>query len=171
MATKPSSPPPAPHSALSAAGKAQRAASAYVRTRQKIVTSSALGQANSPFAMAYLRFLSRVAQAEAHEPGPDQQTLDPNEKAIMELAILRWAQQSPLTVRQAIGHAYLGSPATLHKRLKQLRQKNYLKLEDVAGDRRAKFLVPGPNGLAYLNNMGRHILGARRDKPTEVAQD
>lgn len=150
------------------AAQAKRGAAAYARNRQKIGSVPALAQeAHSPFALAYLRFLSRVAQSHASEPIADEQALDPNEQALLELAILRWAQGEPLTVRQAIGHAHLGSPATLHKRLMQLRQKDYLQLQDVVGDKRAKYLVPGPHGLAHMENMGRHLMGARRGAPLQ----
>lgn len=154
-----------------AAAKVKRGSAAYARARQKIGSFPALSpEANSPFAMAYLRFLYRVAQSEEREPIPDAQLLDTNEKAMLELALLRWAQGDPLTVRQAIGHAHLGSPATLHRRLMQLRQKNYLQLEDVAGDKRAKYLVPGPHGLAHLESMGRHMMGARRNPLTPLGK-
>ena len=113
--------------------------------------------------MAYLRFLSRVARATEKAPAEEDHLLEPNEKALLELVILRWAQRDLLTVRQAIAHAYLGSPATLHKRLIQLRAKNFLQLEDVEGDKRAKYLVPSVNGFKYMESMGRHLIGARRN--------
>lgn len=126
---------------------------------------------DSPFVRAYLRFLARVSRAEHKACGADAQTLDPNETALLELLVLRWARQEPLTVRQAIAHAHMGSPATLHKRVMQLRQKGFIELQDVPGDRRAKFLIPGPEGLAHLERMGRHLLGARRAALPGAAPD
>ncbi len=116
----------------------------------------------NPFVSAYLRFLSRVTQTDPSQAEEDSQALEPNERALLEWVILRWAEQRPLTVRQAIAHTHLGSPATLHKRLVQLRQKSYLQIEDVAGDKRAKHLVPGLEGLVYLERMGRHLMNTRR---------
>ncbi len=127
-------------------------------------------QASSPAAQApkdpqafhaYLTFLSLVARVNASS----QSTLDdidPNETALLEIVILRWAKGAPMTVRQTIAMAHLGSPATLHKRLMRLRAKNYLQLQDVAGDRRVKQLVPGQRGVDHVESMGRHLLKAKR---------
>ena len=151
---------------------APRKPRAHVGARLKAAgLGLAAQEAGSPFLMAYLRFLSRVRQAEDHSVAPQEQALDPNEKALLELAVLRWAQRDPLTVRQAIGHAHLGSPATLHKRLMQLRHKSYLQLQDVAGDKRAKYLVPGPRGLEFMESMGRHMMGARRPTAKHASPD
>ena len=51
-----------------------------------------------------------------------------------------------MTVREAIGRAELGSPATLHKRLVRLRQAELIAVEFIAGDRRSKLLVPTEKG-------------------------
>jgi hypothetical protein len=69
---------------------------------------------------------------------------------------------APMTVRQTIAMAHLGSPATLHKRLMRLRAGNFLQLQDVAGDRRVKQLVAGARGIEYIESMGRHLLKAKR---------
>lgn len=111
---------------------------------------------------AYLGFLARVVEVDGHDSAEQEEHLDPSEKALLELVLLRWARRTPLTVRQTIAFAHLGSPATLHKRLIRLRSRHYLQLQDVAGDRRVKQLVPGPHGLAYLEAMGRHLMAARR---------
>jgi hypothetical protein len=108
---------------------------------------------------SYLTFLSLVARTHA---GTMPDDIDPNETALLEIVILSWAKDTPMTVRQTIAMAHLGSPATLHKRLMRLRAKNYLQLQDVAGDRRVKLLVPGQRGLDYVETMGRYLLKAKR---------
>jgi DNA-binding MarR family transcriptional regulator len=119
-------------------------------------------KSQSPFLTAYLRFLARVETAQDGDLVADEIGLDPNEKALLEMVILRWAQRTTMTVRQTIAHAHLGSPATLHKRLTKLRKKGYLQLEDVEGDKRAKFLVPGPQGFIHMETMGKLMMGVRR---------
>ena len=119
-------------------------------------------KSQSPFLTAYLRFLARIETAQDADLVADEFDLDPNEKALLEMVILRWAQRTTMTVRQTIAHAHLGSPATLHKRLTNLRKKGYLQLEDVEGDKRAKFLVPGPQGFIHMENMGKLMMGVRR---------
>jgi hypothetical protein len=119
---------------------------------------------------AYLTFLSLVARTNAGSPAT-LDDIDPNETALLEIVILRWAKGSPMTVRQTIAMAHLGSPATLHKRLMRLRAKNYLQLQDVAGDRRVKQLVPGQGGVDYVETMGRHLLKAKRSAGMRTVVD
>ena len=117
----------------------------------------------SPYSRAYLRFLALAAQTAAKDRSESsEEALDSNEKALLELIILRWAVGAPMTVRQAIALSHLGSPATLHKRLMRLRRKTYLDLEHVSGDRRVKRLILGAVGQTYLETMGRHLMSAHR---------
>ena len=109
---------------------------------------------NSPFATAYLRFLqlARVIQAL-----PNGMEMDANESALLEAVVLRWYENTPMTVREAIGLAALGSPATLHKRITRLRQKEMLNTLNLEGDRRAKFLIPTERTLAYFSHLGQSM--------------
>lgn len=109
---------------------------------------------HSPLAKAYFRFLQL---AKAVEALPDGTPLDANESALLEAVVLRWHEGHPMTVREAIGLADLGSPATLHKRVTRLRQKEMLDALSEAGDRRAKFLVPSPKALDYFERLGQSL--------------
>ena len=62
-----------------------------------------------------------------------------------------------MTVREAIGLATLGSPATLHKRLVRLRQAELVAVEFIEGDRRSKLLVPTEKGLDYVSKFGSQL--------------
>ena len=118
---------------------------------------------NTPNFNAYIRFLGAVAAAGEKKGQQDESILlDPNEKALLDIVALRWANGAPMTVRQAIALAYLGSPATLHKRLMRLRKRKYLQLQGVSGDKRVKQLVPGTLGMEYLEEAGRLILSSRQ---------
>jgi len=110
-----------------------------------------------PLAQAYLRFLEMsrvVVQAE------DRVVLDPNEKALLEAVLLRWHQNMPMTVREAIDLRELGSAATLHKRLLRLRDLGFLETQHPPHDKRAKFLHPTALALAELDRLGQHLLKA-----------
>ncbi len=109
---------------------------------------------HSPLANAYFRFLQL---AKAVESLPDGAQLDANESALLEAVVLRWHEEQPMTVREAISLADLGSPATLHKRVTRLRNKDMLTTFSEPGDRRAKFLVPTPKALAYFDHLGRSM--------------
>ncbi len=130
-----------------------------------VVDAAAISQGqalSSPYSRAYLRFLAFEAQSAAKARSGEGEAIDANEKALLELIILRWAVGAPMTVRQAIALTHLGSPATLHKRLMRLRNKTYLGLDHVSGDRRVKRLVLGAAGQVYLETMGRHLMAARQ---------
>lgn len=108
----------------------------------------------SLFIGAYLRFLELAAAVEAL-PGMD--FFDPNHKALFEAILLRWSQGNAMTVREAIGRAELGSPATLHKRLVRLRQADLITVEHTEGDRRSKLLIPTDKGLDYVSRFGSQL--------------
>ena len=117
---------------------------------------------NSPFVSAYLRFLqlARVIQAL-----PDGMEMDANEKALLQAVVLRWYEDQPMTVREAIALTDLGSPATLHKRITRLREKDMLSTLNLEGDRRAKFLIPTQRTLDYFNNLGQSMQMAHPNLP------
>lgn len=109
---------------------------------------------HSPLANAYFRFLQL---ARAIESLPDTALMDANESALLEAVVLRWHEGQAMTVREAISLAELGSPATLHKRVTRLREKDMLATYSEPGDRRAKFLVPTDKALEYFDHLGRSM--------------
>lgn len=109
---------------------------------------------SSPLANAYLRFLQL---ARAVQELPDGSDMDANETALLEAVVLRWHAGQAMTVREAIHLEQLGSPATLHKRITRLREKDMLATVNQEGDRRAKFLVPTDRTLAHFSQLGRTL--------------
>jgi hypothetical protein len=108
----------------------------------------------APLAQAYFRFLQLARAVEAL---PTSSLMDANEAALLEAVVLKWHEGAPMTVREAIQLAELGSPATLHKRVTRLRQKELLTTYSEPSDRRAKFLVPTPRAMAYFSHLGRSM--------------
>lgn len=117
---------------------------------------------DSPFAAAYLRFLQLAKVIQAL---PDGMEMDANEKALLQAVVLRWYENQPMTVREAIALADLGSPATLHKRITRLREKEMLSTMNLEGDRRAKFLLPTQRTLDYFNHLGQSMQAAHQNLP------
>lgn len=105
----------------------------------------------------YLRFLQL---AKAIQNLPDAPLLDANENALLEAIALRWYEQKPMTVREAIALSELGSPATLHKRITRLRDRDLVKTFSQADDKRAKFLIPTEKSLAMFNDYGKKMSSA-----------
>ena len=88
---------------------------------------------------------------------PDAPQLDANEKALLEEIVLRWFENRVMTVREAIGLSHLGSPATLHKRITRLRQKDLLKTFNQTEDKRAKYLIPTDKTIALFGDFGKKM--------------
>jgi len=109
---------------------------------------------NNSTANAYLRFLQL---AKGIQQLPDAPQLDANEKALLEEVALRWFENRPMTVREAIGLAQLGSPATLHKRITRLRQKDLLMTFNQPEDKRAKYLIPTDKTIAMFGDFGKKV--------------
>ena len=108
-------------------------------------------------ANAYLRFLQL---AKSIQQLPDAPLLDANEKALLEEVALRWFENQPMTVREAIGLAHLGSPATLHKRITRLRQKQMIMTFNQPEDKRAKYLIPTEKTISLFGDFGKKMNSA-----------
>lgn len=106
----------------------------------------------SEFISTYLRIL-QFASAVQLLPGMD--SFDANSKALFEAIMLGWSKNIPLTVREAIGMEHLGSPATLHKRLVQLRKMELIEALFKGEDHRTKYLIPTEKGLEYASKLGK----------------
>jgi len=105
----------------------------------------------------YLRFLQL---SKAIQNLPDAPLLDANENALLEAIALRWFEQKPMTVREAIGLSNLGSPATLHKRITRLRNRDLVQTFSQTDDKRAKFLIPTEKSLGMFNDYGKKMSAA-----------
>ena len=111
----------------------------------------------SATAIAYMRFLQLARSVQQLPDGPQ---LDANEKALLEEIALSWFENRIMTVREAIGLAHLGSPATLHKRITRLRQKDLLKTFNQPEDKRAKYLNPTDQTIAMFGDFGKKMSSA-----------
>ena len=111
----------------------------------------------SPTENAYLRFLQL---AKAIQSLPDAPLLDANENALLEAISLRWFENKPMTVREAIGISQLGSPATLHKRITRLRNRDLVQTFNQPDDKRAKYLIPTDKSIAMFKDFGKKMNAA-----------
>ena len=111
---------------------------------------------------AYLRFLQL---AKAIQSLPESPLLDANENALLEAIALRWFENKPMTVREAIGLSELGSPATLHKRITRLRNRDLVEAFSQAEDKRAKYLIPTKKTLDMFKNFSKKMNTAISSAP------
>lgn len=111
-------------------------------------------KSSTPTANAYFRFLQL---AKSIHQLPETPQIDANEKALLEEIALRWFENRTMTVREAISIEVLGSPATLHKRITRLRQKDLLTAFNQTEDKRAKYLIPTEKTIALFGIFGNKM--------------
>lgn len=104
----------------------------------------------------YLRFLQLT---EAIRGLPSLPALDPLEERI--LAIVARAQQenAQLSVRTMMAKQELGAPATVHGRLKSMREKGWIMLSDTE-DARRKQIELTQEALAHFDRLSACMLRA-----------
>lgn len=94
------------------------------------------------------------------KPGSPQ--LEVEEQVIFnELAVL-WSLGKPVTVLQAMKMPVGMSPTTIHRKLKGLRKKGVIALEEQEADNRIKHVVPTDLAQSFLVDLNRCVLSATR---------
>jgi len=108
---------------------------------------------------AYFRFLNF---AEETQELPTFPRLDAVEGQLLQLIAKSWREGRPLSVTETIQTSGIGSPATLHARLKRLRAKGLIELR-ILEDARCKQVVPTPETLDYFLSLGECMQKATAD--------
>ena len=99
----------------------------------------------------YLRFL-QVTETVRGQPALP--ALEPLEDRILELIACAGQKKERLSIKDLMGKRELGSPAMLHKRLKSMRVKGWIRLDDTE-DMRRKQLVLTTATLSYFDKLSR----------------
>lgn len=97
----------------------------------------------------YFRFLNLF---KAIEELPGFPMLDSIEKALLDELSLSWKKGHNLLVSQAINLPEIGSPATLHSRLKNLHKMGMIEYA-VDTDARKKYIQPTDKALKYFGQI------------------
>ncbi|HEY8608342.1 MAG TPA: winged helix-turn-helix domain-containing protein [Noviherbaspirillum sp.] len=106
----------------------------------------------------YLRFLNL---AEALRGLPTLPALDPLEERILSLVAQSNQKMERLSVRDMMGNEQLGSPATIHSRLKSMRTKGWIVLADTE-DARRKQIELTREALQYFDKLSRCMIKAAK---------
>ena len=104
----------------------------------------------------YFRFLNLVRSVEELPSFPK---LDATEMELLNEVASRWKKGERLLVSDAIAKREIGSPATLHARLKQLRDKDMVTYV-IETDGRKKYIEPTENALKYFSQISSCMLEA-----------
>jgi DNA-binding MarR family transcriptional regulator len=103
------------------------------------------------FALKYLNF------SDIYEKIKKKYHLDSRQCQILGFATQRYLNQNPVKVLEVIQLNEIASPATLHKIIQELVDAKLLKLQINQKDNRIKFLVPTPNAIKLLGEIGKQM--------------
>jgi Fe2+ or Zn2+ uptake regulation protein len=105
-----------------------------------------------PTSLIYLRFLNLIHAIDGGEHAP---AMDLDAKKLLEVIAVHHAQEKPLTVTDAMAMNSIASPATIHRKLDQLRELGMIDTVFQGKNRRTKFLVPTQTAHDYFEKIGR----------------
>lgn len=106
----------------------------------------------------YLRFLQL---AEALRGLPSLPSLDPLEERILAIIAKAGQVEERLSVRDMMGKVELGAPATIHTRLKSMREKGWIMLADTE-DTRRKQIELTQAALLHFDKLSKCLLQAAK---------
>jgi DNA-binding MarR family transcriptional regulator len=106
----------------------------------------------------YLRFLQLT---EALRGLPSLPELDPLEERILALVARARQDSQRLSVRDMMAKDELGSPATVHNRLKSMREKGWIMLSDTEDSRRKQVDLTQA-ALLHFDKLSQCMLNATR---------
>jgi DNA-binding MarR family transcriptional regulator len=108
----------------------------------------------------YLRFLQL---AEALRGLPTLPELDPLEERMLALVARARQENERLSVRDLMAKEQLGSPATVHNRLKSMREKGWIVLSDTEDSRRKQVDLTQA-ALQHFDKLSQCMLNATGTK-------
>ena len=106
----------------------------------------------------YMRFLQL---AEAIRGLPSLPPLDPLEERILSFVARAGQREERLCVRDMMAKEELGAPATIHNRLKSMREKGWIQLADTEDARRKQIELTKP-ALQHFDRLSRALLKAAK---------
>lgn len=99
----------------------------------------------NPGSMVYLRLLNLVGAIQRRQPA-----LDPIEERLLNRMAAAWHRGDKVTVTEAMDTQEGLAPATVHRRLKRLRDKGLISLATDEHDQRLRYIEPTPAALRYF---------------------
>lgn len=105
----------------------------------------------------YLNFLNLIHALDGAQHAP---AMDLDAKKLLEVIAVHHAQEKPLTVTDAMALNTIASPATIHRKLDQLRELGMIDTVFEGKNRRTKFLVPTQAAHDYFDQVGKAMYQA-----------
>ena len=105
----------------------------------------------------YMRFLNLIHALDGDVNAPQ---MDLDAKKLLEVVSVRHDLGKPLTVTEAMALGHIASPATIHRKLDQLRELGMIDSVFEGKNRRTKYLVPTQAAHDYFNAVGEAMKNA-----------
>jgi DNA-binding MarR family transcriptional regulator len=103
----------------------------------------------------YLRFIALAHALEGTTAAVS--TVDVTAKQLLNVIASNHAQDKTLTVTDAMALTSIASPATIHRKLDDLREAGLIEQSFVGNNRRTKHLTPTKAAEKYFANLGEAI--------------
>ena len=100
----------------------------------------------------YMRFLNLIHALDGDVNAPH---MDLDAKKLLEVVSVQHNLGKPLTVTDAMALQHIASPATIHRKLDQLRELGMIDTVFEGKNRRTKYLVPTQAAHDYFDAVGR----------------
>jgi Fe2+ or Zn2+ uptake regulation protein len=100
----------------------------------------------------YMRFLNLIHALDGDANAPH---MDLDAKKLLEVVSVQHNLGKPLTVTDAMALQHIASPATIHRKLDQLRELGMIDTVFEGKNRRTKYLVPTQAAHDYFDAVGR----------------
>jgi Fe2+ or Zn2+ uptake regulation protein len=101
--------------------------------------------------LTYLRFLNFIHALDGDANAPQ---MDLDAKKLLEVIYVKHGQGTPLTVTDAMTLNHIASPATIHRKLDQLRELGMIDTVFEGKNRRTKYLVTTQVAHDYFAKLG-----------------
>mgnify|MGYP003338181438 FL=1 len=101
----------------------------------------------------YLRFL-RISQA-LNAENKEFEKIDASSKLLLNEIAVMHLDGKPMTVTDAMNLSAIASPATIHRKIDELRDAGLVELIFEGKNRRTKYLVPTQAASAYFERMSK----------------
>lgn len=108
---------------------------------------------------AYFRFLNL---AHAVQALPSVPKLDALEARLLEALTASWHAGRALTVTETMALSAAGAPATVHRKLKSLKNQGLVSVDETSGDLRIKTVAPTPKALEYFEKLAACLEEAKQ---------
>ncbi len=100
----------------------------------------------------YVRFLTLLQTLQAKELGDK---LDSTAEKLLETITIQYGKQQTLTVTECMELSSIASPATIHRKLDELRILGWIEFTFEGANRRTKYLVPSAKANKYFDKVSK----------------